>query len=166
VKGRVPKPAELRLREGSYRHDRHAGPLLVGGRPELEEIAEPPSHLPVDAKRFWRTEIRRLAEVGVLDRVDSIALEGLATMYARACQASRAVAVEGHFAEGSRGQLREHPAIKVERESWAMFLRFAEHFALTPVARTRLGLAELEFKRSLQQELNEQLGPVKLEPAD
>ena len=49
------------------------------------------------------------------------------------------------------------PALRVERDAWQAFLRFAEQYALTPVARTRLGLAELH-RRTLAEELDEQLG--------
>ncbi len=39
----------------------------------------------------------------------------------------------------------------------ALFAKFAEQYALTPTARTRLGLAELK-RRSLTDELDSELG--------
>jgi hypothetical protein len=73
------------------------------------------------------------------------------------------IATDGHFVRGSVGQLREHPAIRIEREATAMFLKIAEHYALTPVARTRLGLAELH-RRTLAQEMGGAFGNPDLQP--
>ncbi len=139
-------------------------PLLVAGRPDLQEMAEPPSYLDEDAKEFWRLSVVRLVEVGIIDRVDTPVLEQLATQYARIRQAQRVIADVGLFARGSVGQMREHPAVKIEREATTQFLKLAEHYALTPIARTRLGLAELH-RRSLHKEMESGLGRPNLRPA-
>ena len=94
----------------------------------------------------------RLAAVGILDRVDVPALIGMATAYDRMVKAGRVVNQEGFFARGSQGQLVAHPALKIERDSAQLLLKFNEQFGVTPVARVRLGLAELE-RQSLAQEL-------------
>jgi P27 family predicted phage terminase small subunit len=148
MRGRKPKPDTL----------------LVSGRPTLAELQEPPEHIPAEAKDFWRDSVTRLIEVGIVDRVDVPVLEQLATQYARIRQSQRVLAQDGHFVRGSVGQLREHPAMKIEREATRMFLQLAEHYALTPIARTRLGLAELH-RRSLAEELKEGLGGAKLKKA-
>jgi P27 family predicted phage terminase small subunit len=139
-------------------------PVLVGGRPAAEELAEPPEHLPADAKDFWRGSVVRLVEVGIVDRVDLPMLEQLATQYARIKAAQRVIEAQGYFAAGSTGQMKEHPAVKMEQEATVLFHRLADQFALTPTARTRLGIAELA-KRSLQQELEQALGGPVLRPA-
>lgn len=152
-----PKPREQRIMEGNPGRRPLPEPVLVSGRPVPGELTEPPAHLPADAKEFWSDSVQRLASVGIIDRVDVPALEQLATQYARIRQAQRVIAEDGHFTRGSVGQLREHPALKIEREATTMFLKLADQFALTPVARTRLGLAQLHG-RALQQELSEGLG--------
>jgi P27 family predicted phage terminase small subunit len=101
--------------------------------------------------------------VGIVDRVDIPVLEQLATQYARIRQAQRVIAEVGHFELGSRGQVKEHPALKIEREATRTFLTLAEQYALTPVARTRLGLAELH-RRTLQAEMTDALGTAELKP--
>lgn len=113
--------------------------------------------MPDDGKDLWRNEIQRLVEVGAIDRVDRPALELLCITYAHARQAQRVVAKVGHFAFGSRGQPREHPALKIYREETAAFYRMAENWGLTPLARTRLGLAEVH-RRSLEAEMDDALG--------
>lgn len=166
MRGRKPKPVEQRRLEGGREvsHRSPPEPLLVAGRP-AHEFDEPPDDLPLDAKRFWRQTVSRLLEVGMLDLVDDVALRMLATQYARWQQASRVVAQDGHFVRGSVGQLREHPAIRIERESHGLYIKTAEQFGLTPMARTRLGLAELH-RRSLHNEMERALGAPEVIDAD
>ncbi|CAB4198348.1 COG3747 Phage terminase, small subunit [uncultured Caudovirales phage] len=163
MRGPKPKPVEQKIREGNPGKRPLPEPLLVGGRPALSELDEPPAHLPPEAQEFWRDSVKRLVEVGVVDRVDVPVLEQLATQYARIRQAQRVLAADGHFVRGSVGQLREHPAMKIERDATSLFLKIAEHYALTPIARTRLGLAELH-RRSLGQEMGDALGTPNLRP--
>lgn len=162
MRGRKPKPAEVRIREGNPGKRALPEPVLIGGRPSQDTMGDPPEHLSALAQEFWADTVSLLIEVGVLDHVDRPALEMLATQYARWRQASRVVNEMGHFARGSTGQLVEHPSLKIEREASAMFMRLAEQFGLSPVARVRLGTAELQ-RRNLAAELAAQLGPPKLE---
>lgn len=55
--------------------------------------------------------------------------------------------------------------MKMERESTALFHKLADQFALTPLARTRLGVAEL-VRRSLREELEQALGGPALRRVD
>jgi P27 family predicted phage terminase small subunit len=157
MRGRKPKPIEQRRLEGGrdISHRSTPEPMLVAGRP-AHEFDEPPDDLPSDGREFWRSTVSRLIDVGMLDLVDEVALRMLATQYARWCQAGRVVALDGHLARGSVGQLREHPEVKIEREAHGLYLKTAEQFGLTPMARTRLGLAELH-RRSLHNEMERAL---------
>lgn len=161
MNGRKPKPVEQRRREGNPGRRPLPETVQVGGRPDPSVFAKPPAHLEKEAKAFWKDAVQTLADVGVLDQVDGAALEMLATQYARVRQAQAAVKKHGLFTTGSVGQTREHPALRIEREATAAFMRIAEHFALTPVARTRLGLAELH-RRSMAKEMDDSLGPPRL----
>ena len=158
--GPLPKTVEQRQREGNTEKRPLPEPVLVAGRVEpgeLERLKEPPEHLPEEGKAFWRDSVVRLVEVGIIDRADIPALEMLATQYARICKARRVIAHEGFFTFNANGSPREHPAIRIEREATAMFFRLADHYALTPVARTRLGLAEVH-RRTLAKEMETGLG--------
>lgn len=165
MRGRRPKPVEQRIAEGNPGHRPLPEPLLVAGRLTANELAAPPDDLPADAKRLWLGDVQRIIDAGIADRVDRASLEALCVAYARAKQAGRVVSKVGLFTEGSRGQLREHPAVKIERESWTWFQRMAEQYGMTPVARTRLGQAELH-RRTLAAELEDKLGDMELEPID
>ena len=164
MRGAKPKPVEQRRLEGNPGKRALPEPMLVAGRP-AHEFDEPPDDLPADARRFWRTTVARLIDVGMLDLVDEVALRMLSTQYARWVQAGRVVAIDGHFVRGSVGQLREHPAVKIERESHRLYISAAEQFGLTPMARTRLGLAELH-RRSLHNEMDSALGDVDVVDGD
>lgn len=165
MRGRKPKPVEQRELEGNAGKRPLPEPVLIGGRPELADLAVPPSTLPEDAQEFWEETVAMLVEVGMIDRVDVPVLEQLAVQYARIRGAQRVIAEFGYFAKGSTGQVVEHPALKIEREATGMFLRIAEHYGLTPVARTRLGLAELH-RRSLESEMQSALGEPTLTAID
>jgi P27 family predicted phage terminase small subunit len=96
----------------------------------------------------------------MIDLVDEAALRMLSIQYARWLGAGRTIAEDGMFTVGSRGQPKEHPAVRVERDATVLYSRMAEQFGLTPMARTRLGLAELH-RRSLHAEMDRALdGPA------
>ncbi|MEJ7785576.1 MAG: phage terminase small subunit P27 family [Solirubrobacteraceae bacterium] len=158
-----PKPVEQKIREGNPGQRKLPEPILVSGRPQRGEMDEPAEHLSPDAKEFWRETVWRLVECGILDRVDRPLLEMLATQYGRIQACRRVIDEAGYFTRGSVGQLREHPALKIEREAVVLFHRIAMEFGMTPIGRTRLGLAELS-RRHLVQEMVEALGPPTLRP--
>jgi P27 family predicted phage terminase small subunit len=163
--GRPPKPVEQKMREGNPGKRPLPEPVLVSGRPLPQELDEPPAHLPADARDFWRTSVARLVEVGIIDRVDVTVLEQLAVQYARMRAAQKVIAVDGLFAIGSTGQVVEHPAVRIERDATRLFMAISQEFAMTPVARTRLGMAELH-RRTLQAEIADALGVPELRPLD
>jgi P27 family predicted phage terminase small subunit len=158
-----PKPVEQKIREGNPGRRPLPEPMLVAGRPRCGELDAPPAHLAEDAQAFWRGTVWRLAECGIVDRVDVPLLEMLSTQYARIRAAQRVIEEAGYFSKGSTGQVREHPALKIEREATVLFHRIAMEFGMTPIGRTRLGLAELNA-RVLVQEITEQLGTPTLRP--
>jgi P27 family predicted phage terminase small subunit len=165
MKGHPPNAVEQRIREGNPRRHPIPEPLLVAGRPEEGEMLTPPEDLPPSGKEAWNAVVPQLAEVGLLDRVDRLVLEAMCLQWARMKQAGRVVAAQGHLIRGPGGTLREHPALRIEREAASMFFRFAEQYAMTPIARTRLGLAELH-RRQLKTEFDSALGTPDLVEVD
>jgi P27 family predicted phage terminase small subunit len=157
MRGRKPIPVEQRRLEGrDVSHRPLPEPLLVAGRPELQELADPPEHLTAAAQDFWRDIVVQLVKVGMIDRVDRPALELICTTWDEYTKADRVVREQGFFAAGPTGTIKEHPALKMRRLARAEFFKYAEQYGLTPMARTRLGLAELHA-RTLEQELGEKL---------
>jgi P27 family predicted phage terminase small subunit len=165
VRGRKPKPVEQKIAEGNPGKRPLPEVLLIAGRPDLQELAVAPAHLPRYAREFWSATIVELVKVGVVDRIDVSLLEQLAVQYCRIRQAQDVLAEDGLFARGSTGQIREHPAVKIEREATTLFMRLAEGFGIGAMARARLGLTEVH-RRSLAQEMEDMLGPMDMTPID
>jgi P27 family predicted phage terminase small subunit len=137
ITGRKPKPVEVQVREGNPGKQALPEPLLVSGRPTDDDpMLECPPDMPAAGKEAWDAVVPSLAEVGLLDRVDRLAIEAMCISWARAKQAGKVIARQGHLVKGSNGQLREHPSLRTERESFRLFQSFGEQFALTPVRRT------------------------------
>ena len=125
---------------------------------------KPPDHLSKVGKDFWNEIVPSLIEVGIVDRIDAAVIEQMATQFSRIREAQAIIKQHGLTSFGHAGQLTVHPAVKIEREATTLFLKLAEQYALTPVARTRLGLAELH-RRSMKQEMDERIGAAELQPA-
>jgi P27 family predicted phage terminase small subunit len=157
------KPVEQRLREGNVEREPLPEPLLIAGRPNADELA-PPDGMPTDAVEAWNAVVPTLAEVGLLDRVDRLALHAMCIQWARAMQAGKVINAQGHLIRGMGG-LKEHPSLATERKGIELFRKFAAEYGLTAMARTRLGLAELN-RRSIQVELESSLGEVDLQEVD
>ncbi len=81
-------------------------------------------------------------------------------------QARREIVRDGVTVKGSHGQISPHPMIRVERQSIQEYSKLAERFGLDPIGRNRLGVEAGVQGRSLQQELEESLGPVQLHPVE
>jgi P27 family predicted phage terminase small subunit len=145
---------EQRLLEGGeVSHRPVPEPINIGGR--VHDIIEPPGWLLKEAKDYWRQTIVQLIDVGMIDLVDVTALEMLASTYARWRRAVRDVNRRGLIVQGRQG-LVLNPAARVERDMASQHLKFAEQFGLTPLARARLGLAEVH-RRSLEKEMDHAL---------
>lgn len=157
-RGRPPKPLEQRVAEGNPGKRPLPAPVLVGGRPTPEEFSQPPADIPEDGRQWWMKNVPRLVELGIIDRIDETVLEQLAVLYSRIKQARRVIREDGHFAKGSTGQLVKHPALSIEESSTKLFMQLAEQYALTPTARTRLGLAELNRQTAARELLAELQG--------
>jgi len=150
-----PTPVEIKRATGNPGNRPLPVAVVPGGRPDLR----PPDDLPADAKMFWREVVDELNRHGVLAAVDAPALTILAVHWSHAEKARRVLDRDGLFMATAAGTISEHFALRTWRRSTDAFLKVSEHFALTPVARTRLGMAQLEFRSSLADELDAQIGP-------
>jgi P27 family predicted phage terminase small subunit len=136
--GRKPKPVEQRRREGN------AGKRNLPARVDLGGAgipSEAPPDFPPAARELWAELVPALNQHGVLNRVDAAAMAALCLQWARGVAARQVIDDPqdgGLFALGSMGQIVEHPALGIERAAHAAFLRFAEHYGITPVARARI----------------------------
>ena len=158
MKGRPPKPRDEMIRAG-VRSSRVPAPVVVSGRAELADLAEPPEHLGKDAANWWREVAPVLAEAGVLERIDRYVLACAASAYGDVVKMDRVIREKGMFAMGSVGNIVEAPWVKTRRDAMTAFERFSNHIAISPVSRARLGLAHLTG-RALMAEMDSAIGPL------
>lgn len=167
------KSIEQHKLDGTYREDRHGSSVLVGGRPMPDELAEPPDDLADAGKEHWRQVVPQLVGAGLADRVDVSALTAMCRAWATMVEARTVLndlaeamgpgrEAWALMSKGSTGQWVEHPMVKTERESTALWMRLSSTFGMNPVARAQLGLAHLAG-RQMQEEMRSALKPVKLE---
>ncbi len=141
------------------RPDRLPEPVRTSGRLELADLDEPviPLKHP-EAQEFYREQGAILIETGVLQRIDLPMLALWAQAYADCVVSVRILAVQGHGAAGSKGQMVPHPSLKILRDSTATYERLAQNLCGSPVARARLGLAVTTTNR-MAQDLERDIGP-------
>ncbi len=160
------KPLEAHLRDGTYREDRHGhAPVLIGGRPGIAELAEPPDDLDTDAAEHWHRVVPDLIRSGILDRSDLPALMLLCETWSDIRKQRRVLNKQGQFALGSTGQLVGHPAVRMLRDAVAQYNALASAFGLDPLARTRLAVEGLHGL-SLASDMADALGTPNLQPVD
>ena len=142
-------------REGNTRN--LPEPVHVSNRLQEGELPEPPMALGKAARAFWDQVTPVLAEAGVLERIDLFMLALAASAWGDVQKAQAVLDQKGYFQVGSVGQVKEHSALKIKREATITFERLANHLCLSPVARTRLGLAALTA-RAMSREMDELIG--------
>lgn len=110
-------------------------------------------------ERALQTKVAALLQQGISPPTGDInALANYSTSVANKRAYIDALQSSGRVvALGSTGQLVEHPMVATERAAASLLLRFAADYAMTPVARARLGIAVLEG-RSIQKELEDDIG--------
>jgi P27 family predicted phage terminase small subunit len=153
ARGRPPKPAEVKRREGNPGKRAIQQPIVVSGRVVTpDNLPTPPLHLDERGQALFTEYVNELVGAGIFDLSDTPALEAMCEAQREAENAYAVLQREGHTVRGYRSTLVVHPAYKVWRDSRTIWLRYAEQFALTPSARARLGLAGL-MGRKLSDEL-------------
>lgn len=175
MRGRKTQPRELKERRGNPGKRPLPEPVPIGQAldtvvTEEGEIVGPldlmpvPLDLPDDGRLMWEAVVPELAAVGMINHVDGFSLKAMCIQWSHAEMAQRALLVTGLVAEGSMGQIVEHPLVATVRSAHSLFLRFCEQYGLTASARARIGLNVLEGQK-LSSELDEKLGPPPLPPA-
>jgi P27 family predicted phage terminase small subunit len=168
-RGRKPKPAVVRRKDGNPGKRPIVDEARIGAEITSTNVPEPPAHLPAEAAVVWREIVPEVAEVGLARTIDLPVLESLCVHVAIARKALDMISangvldVDGLVAVTEKGVPVVSPWHRIYRDSWRDALSIAEHYGLTPISRTRLGIAAMTAK-SLADELREALdGPDVIE---
>jgi P27 family predicted phage terminase small subunit len=164
MRGRKPKPQEQHIVEGTYREDRHGSTDVVLAEPLSDaEVVKP--KLSKEASAVWDITVPPLVEIGAVQEIDVPNLVLMCEAYATAERARKKWHREGMTIRGSTGTQVLHPAVRTEQAASKVYFQMSEAFGLSPMARTRLGMAELK-RRSMAQDMASALGapaPVTIE---
>jgi P27 family predicted phage terminase small subunit len=133
-RGPAPKPAELKVIQGTFRKDRVAPDYLS---PPVE-APECPAWLGAEAKEVWKDLVPELEALGVIARIDQLSLAALCAAVQRWREASRILEERGLTFETEKGFVGQAPEVAIERASWKEIRAWCHHFGLTPGARTRI----------------------------
>lgn len=150
TRGRKPKPTALKVLEGN----RGKRPLTRNEPKPTGKAPGCPTWLAPEGKAEWRRVVPELDRIGMLTRVDRAALTAYCETWATFVTAQRQLHEhglvllqrEGYTLDGEHLIIRpaKNPAVQIARDSAALIRQFCAEFGLTPSARARISLPEVE----------------------
>lgn len=135
IKGRKPKPVELRVIEGNREHR----PIPQIPKPRAKWIPAP-RWLSKNAKKEWRRISRELYTLGLLTIIDRVALEAYCQCYAKWKEAEEKAELAVFKTES--GYVGPNPFINIALKYAKELRAFLMEFGMTPSSRTRLSIDE------------------------
>src|ERR1043165_790054 len=136
--GRPPKPTALKLLTGNPGKRKLSPELEPQPEKAKKGARRVPSTLPPTGKTLWKALVPELERLNLLTKIDDATLHGACLNYARALQAGALIRKQGLTIVTDKGFVIQHPAVSMERNAWAAWLKFATQFGLTPSARSSI----------------------------
>lgn len=137
--GRRPRPTRLKVIEGNPgKRKARSEPKPAPVRPSR------PEWLSVEAKREWSRIIGELERLGLMTVVDRAALAGYCENWARAVAAETLLKKKGTTFMTPNGYPQQRPEVAIANRAWQQVRSFASEFGLTPAARSRLEVPEMD----------------------
>ena len=99
---------------------------------ELSEKLEP------EALEYIQEVLQMLEEKGIIEDVDDAAIKMLAYNYSTFIKANKIIEDEGLTVTSDRGNVSEHPAVKIARDAQTQAMKVMAEFGLTAKARCKL----------------------------
>lgn len=97
-----------------------------------------PAKLEPEAKSYMEEVLRMLEDNGIIEKVDDAALQMLAYNYSTFIKANKIIEKEGLTVRSDRGNIAEHPAVKIGRDAQTQAMRVMTEFGLTAKSRSKL----------------------------
>jgi P27 family predicted phage terminase small subunit len=147
VRGRKPKPTELKILRGT-RKDRinEAAPKKVAGVPPC------PSHLDAVARAKWDELVEQLGEAGTLSRTDSESLALYCSTFSLWLLARQHVSkTQSLTVTGAQGGTKSNPILSVIAVNAQLLARLQAEFGLTPSSRGRIQSSAAAPKDELEE---------------
>lgn len=147
AKGRPTDPTRARRGTGHRPNTKDVAPAPAAA--VADGLPGPPVGLPSGAVDLWDQVIAELWPRG-LRHADLEGVRMLVTSAHRNREAALLVDAHGLLVTSATGQPVPNPALKIEKDTRADYLRLADAFGLTLAARLRLGLLQLQGETLLQ----------------
>lgn len=97
-----------------------------------------PENLEPEAKTYIESVLQMLENNGIIDKVDDAALQMLAYNYSTFIKASKIIEKDGLTVTSDRGNIAEHPAVKIGRDAQTQALKLMTEFGLTAKSRSKM----------------------------
>lgn len=139
------KPTNLKLIQGTYRKSRENP-----NEPQPEIcIPEPPGFLTDRALEEWHRIAPILESMGLLSKVDSMALAAYCAAVARLWLAEEQLKVEGLTVTNERGRRIKNPLVDVANAAAKQISMFASQFGMSPSTRSGVKAMQPEKENPL-----------------
>lgn len=97
-----------------------------------------PKDLEQEAKQYMEGVLQKLEGDGLLESVDSAALQMLARNYSTFIKAQKQLKKDGLTITSDRGNISEHPCVKIAKDAQTLALKIMTEFGLTAKSRVKL----------------------------
>lgn len=135
-RGTKPKPAHLKLLEGTFKSCRHAENMP---EPKLiVKVPECPDHIKGEGRKIWKKLSVALIDAGVLSDIDVHNLEIFCNAYSLYREALIKVQDNGPCCETVSGTPIKNPAVNVMMDASRTLERCGALLGLDPSSRTRI----------------------------
>lgn len=134
MRGRRPKPTELKLIEGNPGKRR-----LKANEPKpARAMPTCPAHLSPTAKAEWKRLGRQLHTLGLLSELDRAALAAYCQAYGRWAEAEKKLKETPLLLKTPAGYVQPSPWLSVANKQLELMLRFMGELGLSPASRSRV----------------------------
>jgi len=137
MKGRKPRPTQIKILEGEKNKNRinRREPKPHPGRPTC------PDHLSPAAKSEWKRIVPQLEEMGRLSKNDRTELALYCQAYARWKKAEDVLNEKGELYKTQSGNVITSPMLWVANKAMEQCHKFLVEFGMTPASRGRINVA-------------------------
>lgn len=97
-----------------------------------------PTGLCKESRDYMKDVVEHLTEAGVIESVDTAALNMLARCYDTFILASKQLETDGLTVRSDRGNISEHPLVKVRKDAITQSIKIMTEFGLTAKSRAKL----------------------------
>lgn len=119
-----------------YKHERKRRPQMIG----VGTRGDAPAWLREGARAYYDRIMEDMEAAGTLSVIDAKVAALIANAELEMAEAQAVIDAEGMVVEGSTGQIRPHPLIKVRQDAQVRMARLLREIGLTPSARASLAI--------------------------